>query len=121
VHELALAESIVHLALGHAAGRRVTGVGVKVGALRQVVPDSLSFSFELVVQGTAAEGAFLEIEGVEAAGRCARCGVESRISAFPLRCEGCGELGLEVVRGEELRVEWVEVEEDADGVSALAP
>lgn len=111
MHELALAESIMHLALDHAAGRRITGVGVKVGALRQVVPDSLSFSFELLVQGTAAEGALLEIEGVEAAGRCGRCGAESRINAFPLHCEHCGELGLEVIRGEELRVEWVEVEE----------
>lgn len=111
MHELALAESIMHLALDHAAGRRITGVGVKVGALRQVVPDSLSFSFELLVQGTAAEGALLEIEGVAAAGRCGRCGAESRIRAFPLRCEHCGELGLEVIRGEELRVEWVEVEE----------
>lgn len=111
MHELALAESIMHLALDHAAGRRITGVGVKVGALRQVVADSLSFSFELLVQGTAAEGALLEIEGVAAAGRCGRCGAESRIRAFPLRCEHCGELGLEVIRGEELRVEWVEVEE----------
>jgi hydrogenase nickel incorporation protein HypA/HybF len=111
MHELAIAESVLHLALGHAAGRRVTAVGVLVGQMRQVVPDSLLFSFELVTQGTIAEGAALEIEGVEAAGRCGECGAESRIDAFPLRCESCGELGLEVVRGEELRVEWVEVEE----------
>jgi hydrogenase nickel incorporation protein HypA/HybF len=104
----------MHLALGHAAGRRVTGVGVKVGALRQVVADSLSFSFELLVRGTAAEGASLEIEGVEAAGLCGLCGAESRIVVFPLRCERCGELGLEVIRGEELRVEGVEVEESRE-------
>lgn len=81
-----------------------------MGALRQVMPESLSFSFDLLVQGTLAEGATLEIEGVEAAGRCGRCGAESRIVAFPIRCEWCGELGLKVVRGEELVVEWVEVE-----------
>lgn len=114
MHELAIAESIVHLALDHAAGRRVTGVGVRVGALRQVVPESLSFSFELVVMGTPAEGATLEIEGVEAVGRCGACGGETRIVAFPLQCGHCGELGLEVVRGEELRVEWVEVEDRGD-------
>jgi hydrogenase nickel incorporation protein HypA/HybF len=111
MHELSIAESIVHLALGHAAGRRVTGVGVTIGQMRQVVPDSLAFSFELVTQGTAAEGATLEIEGVEAVGLCGLCGAESGIIAFPFRCEQCGELGLEVIRGEELRVEWVEVEE----------
>lgn len=111
MHELAIAESVLHLALGHAAGRRVTGVGVLVGQMRQVVPDSLSFSFELVALGTEAEGAALEIEGVEAAGRCRTCGAESQIVAFPLCCASCGALDLEVVRGEELRVEWVEVED----------
>jgi hydrogenase nickel incorporation protein HypA/HybF len=111
MHELAIAESVLHLALGHAAGRRVTAVGVKVGQLRQVIPDSLVFSFELLTQGTAAEGAALEVEGVEGLGRCRACGAESEITAFPLRCDACGALALEVIRGEELRVEWVEVEE----------
>jgi hydrogenase nickel incorporation protein HypA/HybF len=111
MHELSIAESVLHLALGHAAGRRVTAVGVMVGQLRQVVPDSLTFSFELLSRGTAAEGAVLEVEGVQGAGRCRGCGAESEITAFPLRCDACGALELEVVRGEELRVEWVEVEE----------
>lgn len=111
MHELSIAESIVHLALNHAAGRRVTGVGVRVGALRQVVPESLSFGFELVTMGTSAEGASLEIEAVEAEGRCGRCGELNEIREFPLRCEACGDLGLEIVRGEELIVDWVEVEE----------
>ena len=52
--------------LKHAAGRRVTGVSLRIGHLRQVVPDSLAFYFELVSRETLCEGARLEQEVVPA-------------------------------------------------------
>ena len=61
MHELSIAEAIVDVAARHAAGRRVLRVEVKVGHLRQVVPDSLCFAFGLVAQGTALDGAELAI------------------------------------------------------------
>jgi hydrogenase nickel incorporation protein HypA/HybF len=111
MHELAIAESVVRIACDHAGGRRVTKVELKVGHLRQVVPDALAFAFELVAQGTAAEGADLEIEEVPAGGRCRECGTETVMSGFPLQCEGCGSLDVELERGEELLVDALELEE----------
>ncbi len=111
MHELSIAESVVRVASRHARGRRVTRVAVKAGHLRQVVPSALEFAFELVAEGTAVEGAALEIEPVPAAGVCRDCGSESEQDGFPLRCERCGGLDLEVVRGEELLVDSLELEE----------
>ena len=48
MHELSIASAIVDTALRHANDRRVTRVDVQVGALRQVVPDSLAFYFAIV-------------------------------------------------------------------------
>ena len=112
MHELAIAESIVSIAGRHANGRRVTKVQLKVGHLRQVVPSALAFSFELVAQGTPVEGAELEMEEVPATGSCRDCGAESRLKAFPLQCEACGSFDMQVVEGEELFVESLELEED---------
>ncbi|WP_028059417.1 hydrogenase maturation nickel metallochaperone HypA/HybF [Candidatus Solirubrobacter pratensis] len=111
MHELSIADSIVRIACAHAAGRRVVKVELKVGHLRQVVPESLAFAFELVAQGTAAEGAELELEDVRAAGRCRGCGAESELDGFPLACARCGGLDLELLRGEELLVDSLELEE----------
>ncbi|HEX5435754.1 MAG TPA: hydrogenase maturation nickel metallochaperone HypA [Gemmatimonadaceae bacterium] len=111
MHELAIADSVARIVLDQAAGRRVTRVGMRIGHLRQVVPSALTFSFELLVQGTDAEGATLDIEAVEAAGECRRCGVESRLAGFPLSCGACGSLDIQVVRGEELLVDWVEIDD----------
>ena len=112
MHELSLAESIVDIAVRHANGRPVTRVEVAVGHLRQVVPSALAFAFELVAQGTTVEGAELVLEEVPAAGRCGTCGAESRLDGFPLVCRACGSGDIEIVAGEELRVESLDVEEE---------
>jgi hydrogenase nickel incorporation protein HypA/HybF len=115
MHELAIAASIVEIAGRHAAGRRVTKITLQVGHLRQVVPSALAFSFEVVAQGTPVEGAALEIEAGPATGVCRRCGVESHLAAFPLQCQACGAFDLQIVAGEELVVEALELEEAGSG------
>jgi hydrogenase nickel incorporation protein HypA/HybF len=111
LHELSIAEAVVQIANRHADGRRVTKVQLKVGHLRQVVPSALTFSFELVAQGTPVEGAELEMEEVPATGSCLSCGAESRLTEFPLQCRMCGSYELRIIEGEELLVESLELEE----------
>jgi hydrogenase nickel incorporation protein HypA/HybF len=111
LHELAIAESIVGISARHADGRQVTKVYLKVGHLRQVVPSALAFSFELVAQGTPVEGAELEVQQIPAAGLCRDCGEETRLESFPLQCRACGGFDLEILQGEELFVESLEMEE----------
>jgi hydrogenase nickel incorporation protein HypA/HybF len=111
MHELSIAEAVVDIAVRHARGRRVTAVELEVGHLRQVVPPALEFAFELVAQGTPAEGAELHLEVVPAAGRCRSCGQETPLPGFPLTCRSCGGFDVEVTQGEELRVDSLELEE----------
>ena len=111
MHELAIADSVVQIASRYANGRQITKVRVKVGHLRQVVPSALAFAFELVAEGTPVEGAELEMEEVLATGMCRECGVESQLRNFPLQCGACGGFDLEVLSGEELLVESLELEE----------
>ena len=113
MHELSIAASVVEIVSRHAAGRRVTRITLKVGHLRQVVPSALTFSFDVVAAGTPVEGAELEIEAVPAVGACRRCGMESHLPAFPLQCQACGGFDLQIVAGEELIVESLELEEEA--------
>src|SRR5919201_4470884 len=111
MHELSLADAVVAIARDHARGRRVSAVDVKVGRLRQVVPDALAFAFELVAAGTEVEGSELRVERVPVRVRCARCAAESDAPDFPLACAECGSLDVEVVAGDELLVESLELEE----------
>jgi hydrogenase nickel incorporation protein HypA/HybF len=112
MHELSIAQAIVEVATSHAEGRRVAKVEVRVGHLRQVVPDSLDFAFGLITQGTALDGSELAVEHIPAAGRCRACGAESVLEGFPLCCARCEGLDVEVTAGEELLVVALELEEE---------
>ena len=113
MHELSIADAILRIALAHAGVRRIESIEVEVGHLRQVVPDALAFAFTLVSEGTEAEGAELVMEEVPAAGVCRVCGIESELPGFPLACEACGSLDVELVRGEELLVDALTMASDA--------
>jgi hydrogenase nickel incorporation protein HypA/HybF len=110
VHELSIAQAIVDVAVRHAGDAgRVERVHVRVGHLRQVVPSALAFAFELCTHGTPLDGAALEIEAVPIGVACPDCGLESELDGFPLACPACGGLAVNVVRGEELQVESLEL------------
>lgn len=111
MHELSIARAILDVVEREADGRRVHRVGVVVGDLRQVVPSALTFGFEVATDGTVAEGAELELEQVPAAGICRECGAETEMEGFPLSCADCGGFDMQVTRGEELRVDWLDLEE----------
>ena len=110
MHELSIASAVAATAERHATGHRVLRVDVRVGHLRQVVVESLRFSFELVTRGTLLEGAVLGVEVVPARFSCGDCGHGWRADVPAFRCPECGGGAAEVVSGEELEVESIEIE-----------
>jgi hydrogenase nickel incorporation protein HypA/HybF len=115
MHELSLSSAIVDTVIRHAQGRPVTSVQMRIGALRQVVPDSLAFYFDIVARDTVCEGARLEQEFLPARLRCDACAREWEID-FPIfLCPSCGTGGdVRIVAGEEFEVESIDVEEVAE-------
>jgi hydrogenase nickel incorporation protein HypA/HybF len=111
VHELSLSSAIVNTVVRHAAGRRVLVVNLRVGHLRQVVPDSLEFYFEFVARGTVCEGARLEQEAVPAMLRCDACAAEWEMELPFFKCASCDSSAVTVTSGNEFEVESIEVEE----------
>src|SRR3954447_15898831 len=76
MHELAIAEQVVDTAIERGNGARVTRVVLHVGVLSAVLPDALRFCFDLVTEGTLAEGAVLEVVEIAGRARCRACGEE---------------------------------------------
>ncbi len=111
MHELSLSSAIVNTVVKHAAGRPVAVVSLRVGRLRQVVPDTLEFYFAFVARGTVCEGAVLEQEQIEAALACDDCGHRWTIDTPAFRCPGCGGGRVTVASGNEFEVESIEVTE----------
>jgi hydrogenase nickel incorporation protein HypA/HybF len=112
MHELSIAVGLIDLAAEEAARQgnvRVATVYLRIGPLAGVVADALRFSFDLAAEGTAVEGARLEIEDVPVTVRCARCAADNTVGdPQRIRCPICGGPAT-VVGGRELELAAMEV------------
>jgi len=110
VHERSLCEAIAGAVRPYAEGRHVDVVHVRIGALRQVVPESLSFCWTLVRDYEDLPDAELELEFVTAEVQCRSCGDRSAItSQWSLVCPRCESADVEVLRGNEFLVTSLDV------------
>ena len=113
MHELAATEDMLQLVLAEAeraGASRVTAVQVLLGEFATVVEESLTFYWELLTQGTPAEGARLQFNRQAALARCRGCGRTYRPESRDRRCPDCGQAVPELLRGVEFRVEFIEIE-----------
>jgi hydrogenase nickel incorporation protein HypA/HybF len=101
MHELALCNAIVSTAAKHADGQPVTRVTVRIGHLRQVVPDALLFSWGIVSSQSGLPDAELVIEEVPAVVECADCGGRTTLDLPVLACGLCGGFDVKLLSGEE--------------------
>jgi len=91
---------------------RIDAVHLKVGAMRQVIPEIMHFAFDISIKGTALEGAQLFLEEVPLKKKCMECGniwTENDASLF--LCQNCGSADVDLLEGMELELESLEVEE----------
>jgi hydrogenase nickel incorporation protein HypA/HybF len=115
MHELSIAMSMIEMAAEEAArrgGASVSAIHLKLGDLSGVVKEALLFSYEVACQGTPLEGSRLVIEEVPVVVYCPACRAERAIvSVQQFCCAACHAPASKVVRGKELEVTALEIEE----------
>jgi hydrogenase nickel incorporation protein HypA/HybF len=113
MHELSLCESILQVLEQQAEVqkyRKVKTVWLEIGALAGVEIDALRFSFEVVVQGSLAEHALLEIIEVPGQAWCMPCSRNVVVQQLYDLCPHCGSHQLQVNSGDQMRIKELEVE-----------
>jgi hydrogenase nickel incorporation protein HypA/HybF len=112
MHEMSLAESMLDIVeetakKNHAT--RVKSVQFELGALSHADPHALEFAFEVVTQGSIAEGAKFEITVVPGQAWCMPCGHTVTLEKLGSPCPECGSYQLAVTGGEEMRIASIEI------------
>lgn len=114
MHEFAICESLVDIVLKELekldGSAQLVKTRVVIGALRQVVPETLTFAYETLTKATRAAGSQLEIQHLPASGRCKHCGWEGTLTSELLVCPECGEVGFDITQGTELYIDSLEIE-----------
>jgi hydrogenase nickel incorporation protein HypA/HybF len=111
MHEMGIAQNILEIVeqeMARHGATRVSIIRLVVGEFTALVPDSLSFCFEIITKGTPFEGVKLEMEAVPLTGRCGGCGEEFAIKEYRFICPKCGGDRVETIAGKELYIKEIE-------------
>jgi hydrogenase nickel incorporation protein HypA/HybF len=112
VHELSVCGSIADIVARRAHGRRVDTIHIRIGQLRQIVPDTLVYCWSVVIADTTLDGSSLEVESVPARINCQVCGVTQEVGYYPLLlCAACDSADVTVVTGEEFLITSLDLAE----------
>lgn len=112
MHELSLMEEVRRQALAAAAAEgagRIEAITLRVGELAGVESEALRFAFPVVMQGTIAEGAQLELENEAAICVCEPCGRSFHANEGCCDCPRCGTISRRLLSGTALRLVALQV------------
>jgi hydrogenase nickel incorporation protein HypA/HybF len=115
MHEMTVAHGLMTILEERARAHgiaRVTRVRLKIGCLRGLDARQLRLAFEVLAEGSIAEGAPLDIDEVVASARCKACGAEWRAPDYRFECPTCGSLDADILAGRELHIESFDGERD---------
>lgn len=108
MHEVGLVQQVIEIVTEASGDARIRRIVLQIGKLSAVLPDAIRFAFDVVSEGTAAEGAILEIVELPGLGRCRACGAEVVLERPFGQC-ACGGTDLDWISGDELRIKEMEL------------
>ena len=115
MHELSVAMGIVDIVTEELERRgrgRVRSVHLRLGVLSGVAREALLSAFPLACEGSALEGAALVVMEEPVSAWCPACQAERPVASLvDRRCVQCGTLAPEVVKGQEVEVTALELDE----------
>ena len=112
MHELGVANEVLAAVLSEAernAARKVTAVTLRVGVLRAIEADHLTFLFDHLARGTPADGARLSILADPVRVDCPSCGAQDALSV-PWQCPRCGGQRIAATGGDALEIVSLEID-----------
>ena len=111
MHEMSLCEGIRDVVEENARShdvKRISRVRLEIGRFAGVEKPALAFAFDVVMRGSVAEGATLEMIDLPGRAMCFDCGHEVEIEDRLEPCPECGGGKLMPTGGDEMRIKDLE-------------
>jgi len=112
MHELAITQSVLNISLEQAKtvkATRISQINLVIGEMSSIVGDCVQFYFDFFSKDTIAEGAVLSFQRVPTRMRCRNCDTVFQLSESGWTCPHCNQWVAEILSGQELYVDSIEV------------
>jgi len=113
MHELAVTQNILDISLRHAeeaGAKKITGINLVIGEFASIVDDSVQFYWDVLADETIAKGAKLHFERIPGEMTCANCNHSFHPTNIDFTCPNCRSVFVKITKGEEFRVDSIDVE-----------
>lgn len=120
MHELAMAQALVEqveAVINQHGATQASLIRVRIGPLAGVMPELLASAFPLAAAGSRMEHAELEFSHAPIQVHCQTCGADTEATMNRLICGACGDWHTQIISGDELLLESVELETAPDVAS----
>jgi hydrogenase nickel incorporation protein HypA/HybF len=117
MHELSIATSILDFVLEEKKNKNwhhVNAIGLRIGALSGIMVEALEFSFDAIKKETLLENTVLEISEIPVSGICRNCSEKFSVTDLIFACPACHSTSIEVDKGQELDIEYLDIEDEAE-------
>ncbi|CAN5399535.1 hydrogenase maturation nickel metallochaperone HypA [soil metagenome] len=109
MHEFGYVDPILQAVQKRAEGRQVQRIRVRTGVHHRIAQASLQQAFDMVAEGTVAEGAVVECIPDPFTVDCADCGQQAEVADALPSCPGCGGVNVSLTGGQEVVLESIEL------------
>jgi hydrogenase nickel incorporation protein HypA/HybF len=114
MHELSIAHSILSIAersIPPETAGYASAVSLTIGELSGIETDALQFAFEALKDKTVLAKAVLDIEIIPGEAQCSDCSTVFHMPSFGTCCTACGSYLLHILKGKEMKVKSITMEE----------
>ena len=113
MHELSVTQGLLKICLEEGKKHninRIKELNIKVGELTDLVPNCISYYFNIVAKDTIAENTKINIERISVEIKCNECSYEGKLGKNNYDCPICKGNKYEITRGREFYLDTMEVE-----------
>lgn len=122
MHELAVTENLLALALKHASlatsaastaaapPPRITCLHIVIGQLSSIIDDSVQFYWDIIAKDTPAQSARLDFQRIPALFQCSACSHQFAYRPDEFTCPACNDSQLKIIAGNEFYLDSIEIE-----------
>ena len=112
MHEVSMMQNTLDIAIAQAQQKgatRIESLTLNIGELSGVIPEALEFAFEVLIPGTIAENASLEIKTISVVCYCQKCDRNFQPDNYIYECPECQEISTNIIKGRELELAYLVV------------
>lgn len=113
MHEYAVTKGLIDTSIDEASkigAKKIVEIRIVIGDLSTIIDDSVQMYFDIMSEGTMAEGCKLIFKRVKAQFKCRQCEIMFEKPKHGFDCPNCGSLGYPTDIGREFYIESIEVE-----------